>query len=258
MDEKTPELPAAYELMEISQAESIRTAAADLAARGCQEGTLIWLKHQVADSRNGGESWHSREGDLHCSIILQPEFEPARYGELFLVASVSMGNALATHLSPMTALGYRWPNRIMIADHVLCGIWLESGSHPANWLTVSCSVNLLESPEDFSIPAISVREAEGTTDLTTAALLQSFARQFITIINEWSDSGTKLLVDKWRIRGNRVGERFVLGRTDGIITDIDPEGSLHLETTAKTSVRLDLNSFVTQTVTSTTDLDSKS
>ncbi len=246
MTDNIPELPAAYEPVEIDEAPDIRTAASELAARGCPEGTLVWLRRQTLAADRGGEAWHGHAGDLHCSVILQPEFEETRYGELFLVASVSMGNALATHLSPMTALGYCWPNRVMIADHALCGIWLDCGTSPHNWLAVSCSVNLLESPENLP-SAISVREAEGTTDLTAAILLQGFSRQFITVINAWSDSGTQAIVEKWKIRGNRPGDRLVLAGIDGTITGLDSWGNLHLETAAGEAIRLDINTFVRRT-----------
>lgn len=243
MADSAPELPAAYELVEIDRAADIRTTASELAARGCPEGTLVWLKRQAPAPDGGKAAWRGHAGDLHCSIILQPEFGETCYGELFLVASVSMGNALATHLSPMTALGYRWPNRVTIADHALCGIWLDCGSRPHDWLAVSCSVNLLDSPEDLP-SSISVREAEGTTDLTAPVLLQGFARQFVTVINAWNDSGTGALVEKWKIRGNRVGEQLVLEQASGTVTGVDDRGNLHLETAAGEAVRLDLDTFV--------------
>ena len=90
-----------------------------------------------------------------------------------LVATVAMGNALATHLTPMIALGYKWPNDLLIAGHKVGAVWLDSGeSNDSPWLCITASVNIHSSPEDFAIPAISVSEAEGGTELRSKPCLK--------------------------------------------------------------------------------------
>ncbi|MXZ81332.1 MAG: hypothetical protein F4Z15_08250 [Gammaproteobacteria bacterium] len=239
-----PELPAAYELVEIEESDDLRRLAAGMACDGRREGTLIWLKRQLSGRGWDDSPWYSQEGDLHCAVLLEPEFERRRYGEIILVAAVSLGNALALHLSPMIALGYDWPDRLVIANHVVGRIWAECGHHPKPWLSVSCSVNLLDSPEDYSISAISVREAEGTTELDAGTLLQSFAREFITGINAWSEEGMPSLVDKWRIRGNRPGTPCTVGALSGTVRGIDEAGNLLVEAEAGHQEKLVLESRV--------------
>ena len=208
MPARAPELPAAYELVELEKADDIRAAASQLAGKGADEGTLVWLKQQSRGCGRFGSPWQSSKGDLHCAIILRPDFPLDRHAEMLLVGTVSMGNALATHLSPMTALSYQWPGKLTIARHTVAGIWVDYCDQPEPWLVVSCSVNILSAPEDTAIAAMSIREAEGTTDLDSAALLESYARQFITVINAWSENGSASLVDKWKIRGDSVGEEL--------------------------------------------------
>ncbi len=226
MDSNILELPSAYNLVEIAESEDIRNIAALIANEGGSEGTLIWLKNQTSGHEWDGRPWYSQEGDLHCSVLLEPDFPQQRYGGIILVGVVSMGQALAQYLSPMIALGYDWPDKLMIANHVVGRVWVQYGGESSPWLSVCCSVNILNSPEDFSIPAISVLEAEGTTELTAEKLLQAFAREFVTWINHWNERGLSALVDKWKVRGNQPGASCKFGSLCGVVHEIDSKGNL--------------------------------
>lgn len=199
MAEQLPELPAAYRLIPLDAVPDLRQEARRLCEDGAEEGTLLWAKHQTNATGRLGKPWICGSGDLHCTIILRPDFEPERYPQILLVAAISLGNALATHLSPMISLSYGWPDDILIAGHKVASIWIDcdpDASEP--WLSVTASVNILESPPDFSIPAISIRETEGTTEIDAPTLLATFARQFITSINTWSqDDGMAKLARQW-------------------------------------------------------------
>ncbi len=244
MKENFLELPSAYDLVEVAESEDIRTLAALTASEGGREGTLIWLKKQTSGHEWDGRPWYSEEGDLHCSVLLEPEFEQHRYGEIILVAAVSMGQALAQYLSPMIALGYDWPDKLMIANHVVGRLWVQYGRESSPWLSVCSSVNILNSPEDFSIPAISVREAEGTTELNAEKLLQAFAREFITWINHWSEQGFPDLLNRWKVRGNQPGTPCAFGSLSGTVHEIDGKGNLVIQVGSTSQERILLESCV--------------
>ncbi len=244
MESDTLELPSAYDLLEVAESGDIRELAAMTASNGGHEGTLIWLKKQTAGHEWDGRPWFSGEGDLHCSVLLEPEFEQNRYGEILLVASVSMGQALAQYLSPMIALGYDWPDKLMIANHVVGRVWIQHGGGSTPWLSVSSSVNILHSPEDFSIPAISVHEAEGTTELNAEKLLQAFAREFVTWINYWNEQEFIDLLDHWKVRGNQPGSSCVHGSVSGAVHEIDRNGNLIMEVDSTRRETICLDSYV--------------
>ncbi|MYB35020.1 MAG: hypothetical protein F4X92_07855 [Gammaproteobacteria bacterium] len=244
MENNSPELPSAYDLVEVAESEDIRTLAALAASEGGREGTLIWLKKQTAGHEWDGRPWYSEEGDLHCSVLLEPEFEQHRYGEIILVAAVSLGQALAQHLSPMIALGYDWPDKLMIANHVVGRVWVQYGGKSSPWLSVCSSVNMLNSPEDFSIPAISVREAEGTTELNAEKLLQAFAREFITWINHWHEQGFPDLMGRWKVRGNQPGAPCTFGSLSGTVHEIDSKGNLVMQIDSTSQRTILLESYV--------------
>jgi BirA family biotin operon repressor/biotin-[acetyl-CoA-carboxylase] ligase len=248
MSDYKPELPAAYELVEFDSVSCIKSAAARLAINGAEEGTLVWAKKQQNGIGRLGSNWYSKPGDLHCSIILRPDFPAERYPELLLIGTVSMGNALATHVSPMTALGYAWPNKITIATHTVANVWVEFDQRDPAWLTISCSANLLDTPDDLSIPAISVLEAEGTSDINSGVLLESFARQFITLINQWSEEGMSSIVNKWRLRAGGTGKDTTLythrGSFSGSIKAITDRGTLEVVSEAKENLNFRLSEFI--------------
>ena len=220
MSDGRPELPTAYNLVHYEEVDELRGEARKLCEQGAEEGTLLWCDNQRNPLGRNGQPWIPGTGNLHCTVILRPEFSPGRYPQLLLVAAVSMGNALAAHLTPMISLAYGCPDDIRIAGHKVASIWIDCDPYDTEpWLCVTTSVNILSSPEDFSIPAISVIEAEGHTTLTAPALLESFARQFISLINLWSEpEGFDRITRLWLTRAETVGKTTSLQLDNEILT----------------------------------------
>lgn len=228
-----PQLPAAYDYIFFEQVDSLRDKAAELANKGSDEGCLIWCINQKNAKARQNKTWICNTGDLHCSIILRPDFEPSDYYQMLIVATVSLGNSIASYVSPMTALGYLWPNDVCIANHKIASLWLDNGkSHGTNWLTITLSVNILNAPDDSKINAISIREAEGSTDLNNKVLLESFAREFIKQINNWSHRGYKYILDQWRIRLQNIDQGLVLQHgtetITGTVKNLDGLGNIEV------------------------------
>ena len=212
------ELPAAYEPIILDHVLDIREYTRNLARDGANEGTLVWAKSVEGHIGRNSSTWVCNQGDLHCAIVLQPDFPREQYGLMLAVSVVALGNALATHMSPMSALVYGWPNNVSLAGQKLAASWLDANSTEQDpWLVVSSCVNIQHSPDDFSINAMSVREAEGTTDLTAEVLLDAYCRQFITVLNEWADKGTQTLLRRWQMRMQDKGSEIRTGHnSDGV------------------------------------------
>lgn len=230
---QAPELPAAYEYHFFEQVDSLRDKAIELANNGAQEGCLIWSLSQARPSARLDKQWICNEGDLHCSVLLRPDFDVCEYYQMLIVAAVSLGNAIAVHVSPMTALGYLWPNDLCIARRKIASLWLDKGiSQGTHWLAITLSVNVINAPQNAEIDAISIREAEGLTDLNSKLLLESFAREFIKQINFWSDRGFQYVLEQWRIRLQNTRQPIVLDCVDktirGIAKDIDQAGNIEV------------------------------
>ncbi len=259
MSGKLPELPAAYELICYDQINDLRARACELAQSGAEEGTFLWASSQNNARGRMNQKWHCNQGDLHCTIILRPDFSSELFPQIMLVAAFSMTNALATHLSAMTSLGFSWPNDITIAKHKVASIWIDSNTinpSPDNaisdkqstWLNVTSSVNIEHYPEDFSIPAMSIREAEGGTDLDSKLLLETYARQFITQINNWSERGVDGMVKQLRNRADGLGEEKLVRLTNekftGILEEIGNSGEIIVRLVDSTTRTVTLTDYV--------------
>ena len=248
---QAPQLPAAYELISLDQVESLRTKAIELARNGVDEGTLIWTQNQSFANARMNKSWICNTDDLHCALILRPEFEHEKFYQMLIIAVVSLGNAIASHVTPMTALGYLWPNDIAIADHKIASVWLDEGKNDdGRWLCITLSCNVLNSPDDEGLMAMSIRESQGTTQLNNQVLLESFSREFIKQINNWSERGFDYIFDQWHIRLGRLDELIELDypgkRYTGYVKNITPMGDLeiaiddnHLNLTIQNYMELD-------------------
>lgn len=231
--EDRPELPAAFELVSVGVVEDLRQTAITLANSGAEEGTVIVADNQTRAKGCTGKSWYGYKDNLHASIILQPDFDKDLDHEMLFVGVTSLGNAIAAHVSPMTALAYSWPNDINIAGNKIGSVWMDSGeSQSGRWLAITCSVNVRNGPEDFSVPALSILEAEGTTDLTANTLLESWTRQFVRLINLWSEQGFDKIFTLWQVRQESIGKIFELQHNgvlqEGESVDLTPQGEIIL------------------------------
>ncbi len=234
IDSDQPELPVAYNLVVAGQIHSLREYSINLAMDGAEEGTMVVADNQLSAQGCIDKPWQSFAGNLHCSIILQPEFSLQRYHEIIYVAVVSLGNSLAIHLSALTALTYSWPNDIRIARHKIASMWLDYGIGEAGpWLTITCSVNIRHSPEEMPMSAMSIHEAEGGTSLTANQLLETWARQFVIQLNDWADRGFAHILSLWKLRAEYKGLNISLTDDNqpmvGVITDVTDRGDLVVE-----------------------------
>lgn len=258
MSNQLPELPAAYQLICYGQITDLRTRACELAQAGAEEGTLLWGTSQNNARGRMNQKWQCNQGDLHCTIILRPDFSSELYPQIMLVGAFSMTNALATHLSAMTALGFGWPNDITIAKHKVAAIWIDSNINFSSdnvisdkqdaWLNVTTSVNIEHSPQDFSFPAMSIREAEGATELDSKLLLETYARQFITQINNWSEHGIGAMVKQLRNRADGLGQEKRIRLTNeqftGILEEIGDSGEIIVRLANNTARTITLTDYL--------------
>ena len=209
------DLPAAYELKVLDEVEDLRTHALELARSGAGEGTLIWAREQRTGRALGDKRWQCFDENLFASLLLEPEVDASRYSEMLYVAMVSLGNAVAAHVSPMTALSYGWPNDLCIAAHKIGAIWLDkTEAQDGPRLSITLSVNVKAAPEEPSMPAMSILEAEGTSDLSAAKLLEDWARHFVGEINEWADRGLGFTIGQWKARAEYIGNK-ITRKVDG-------------------------------------------
>ncbi len=236
MTPNLPAVPAAYELVVLDRVDDVIDEAVRRAGRGAGEGTLIWARQQTSARTASGKEWYAPAGNLHCALIIEPEYDNVSALQLQYVATVSIGTAIADAVLAMTGLRWRWPGEIFINDlkSGMVRLWLPAGSaDPYPWLVLGVSVNVAEHPPNPEPERFNSIRASGTPDATVEGLLESFSRHFLSWINRWAEEGFAPVRKAWMLRADGIGEglRLDLGAEtlSGKLQGLNDLGEVELE-----------------------------
>lgn len=231
-----PALPAAYELVALDSVDSVVEEAARRARMGAGEGTLVWAREQT-DARTGtGKPWFAPSGNLHCALIIQPDYDNVTAQQLLYVAMLSAGTAIAETVSAMTGLRWRWPDEIFVND-LKCGmvqIAAPGGdAEPYPWMVLGASINVAEHPPNPEPERFNSIHASGTPEANVVQLLEGTSRHFLAWINRWAEEGFRPVHRAWTLRADGIGDQITLsleGKTlTGKLLEINAQGGADLE-----------------------------
>lgn len=231
-----PAVPAAYELVVLDQVDDVVEEAVRRASRGAGEGTLIWAREQTAARTASGKRWYAPAGNLHCALIIEPEYDNVSAQQLLYVATISVGTAIAETVEAMTGLRWRWPGRILINGLKSGMVRLSApgeNDEPYPWLVLGVSVNVAEHPPNPEPERFNSIHASGTPDATVEALLEGFSRHFLSWINRWAEEGFEPVRKAWTLRADGIGETLTLdldgGKLPGRFKGINELGEAELQ-----------------------------
>lgn len=236
MSPHLPRLPSAYELVVLDRVDSVVEEAVRRARQGAGEGTLIWAREQTHARTVRGKQWYAPCGNLHCALIIEPEYDNLTAQQLLYIAAISTGTAIADLISAMTGLRWRWPGEILIND-------LKSGmlhfsapgddANPYPWLVLGVSVNVAQHPPNPEPERFNSMHASGTPEASVEALLEGFSRHFLAWINRWADEGFEPVRKAWTLRADGIGEAVTLcsrgNKLSGKLVGINHRGEAELE-----------------------------
>lgn len=227
-DRELPLLPGPYELTIVSRVDCVLADAARRAAAGADEGTLLWAGEQHAARTRRGHAWQAPAGNLHCAVILRPDFDSQVGQQLAIVAGVAAGAAIAEVVAPMTGMGFRWPGDLLVNELLAGQVGLAAGPAVGGrwpWLAVAASINVAHHPQNPEPEAYNSIHASGEADhVRVVELLELFARHFLRWINIWAEDGYAPVRAAWMQRARDMGQprrlelgaRTVSGTTRGI------------------------------------------
>lgn len=231
---RAPALPSLYELVQHDVRDSAVAEARRLAARGADEGTLVWVREQTAGLSRPGQSWESPPGNLYCALILRPDYPFATAMQLNYVAVVALGTMLAGMAALWTNLRYRWANDVLLNSAKVAAVTLDpaaADSDTLDWLVLGVAVNVTSHPEDTPFPATNLIE-EGCTDVSEIDVLESFSRHFLSWINRWAEEGFGPVRQAWLHRADDIGkarEIKLKGEAlSGTFVEVDEAGAMVL------------------------------
>jgi BirA family transcriptional regulator, biotin operon repressor / biotin---[acetyl-CoA-carboxylase] ligase len=104
---------------------STNTTALELAEAGAPDGAVIVADYQTLGRGRMGRSWISPpNSNLHISIILRPDSNPARIGLWSLATAVAVAHTIKRTTGLPARL--KWPNDILVRNRKISGLLLES------------------------------------------------------------------------------------------------------------------------------------
>ncbi len=105
------------ELLALAQAGSTNDVAADLAAQGAPEGTVVLADVQTAGRGRLGRRWVAPPSTcLLCSILFRPDLSPAQAQQLTMLCALAAADAVIEVGGPGVAL--KWPNDLVVESRV--------------------------------------------------------------------------------------------------------------------------------------------
>ena len=235
--EKPPRLPPQFECVALERTGSVMDAGLAAAAGGAGEGTLVWAREQTGARTRRDRAWIGYEGNLHCALIIEPDYPNEESWQLAYVNALAVGSAMAEMVSPMTGLRFRWPNRLLVNDLLAARLDFaatDPARDPYPALVLGASVNVAAHPPQPEPEEYNSIHASGAPDITVVDVLEAYASHFLAWSGRWADEGFVPLRRAWRIRADGLGRDAALPLIDGPVAgrvdDIDEHGALVLDT----------------------------
>lgn len=215
---------------------STNSDAWDLARAGADEGTAVIADRQTAGRGRLGRSWQSEPGlNLYLSVVLRPEFEPARAPQLSLVAGVAVADVVDGY---GVDCSIKWPNDVVVGRRKVAGVLteIEAETDRIAAVVLGIGVNLNACEDDFAEElrpiATSVRMETGAP-VDRLAFTAALLARLETAYEAFVDRGFAALAPAWEKRslltGREVAVAGVGGELRGQCVGIDSDGALLLE-----------------------------
>jgi BirA family biotin operon repressor/biotin-[acetyl-CoA-carboxylase] ligase len=228
-----PRLPPAYRLIALDRVESTNDEARRRAEEGADDGALVWAREQTKARGRYGRSFDSPRGNLGFSLVLRPDCDVATAAELGFVAALAVKDGIGSVAPPLVDVTFKWPNDVLLNGRKGVGILLESKTTAdgvLEWLILGVGVNVAHYPEDSKFPATSLRFEGCPPEVSDVAVLEGFARHFMTWADRWLNDGFAPIRRAWLDHAEGKGEAITvrLPRESfaGTFADLDEAGAL--------------------------------
>jgi BirA family biotin operon repressor/biotin-[acetyl-CoA-carboxylase] ligase len=216
------------------RAHSTMDLAAEYAARGYPEGTVVFALEQTAGRGRFGARWWSPPGaSLLFSVALWPRRAHASPALLTFAGAVAVAETL--HRLYGIEARIRWPNDVVVGGRKIAGVLVEARSasrvKPLAILGVgvNLTVKVAEMPPELVSIATSVAVETGSApdqNLTARTLLRCLDRWYRRL----QEKGAGPLIRQWSRLSSTLSRRAVLSEGGriyrGEVTRITASGQL--------------------------------
>lgn len=217
-----------------------------LGVKGAPEGTVLIANSQSAGKGRMQRVWHSPAGaSIYTSIILRPQFEPARAPQI----SITAGVAVAETLNPLCEgrAELKWPNDVLVGGKKVCGILAQMKMSGAaiDFVVAGIGINVNigheQFPKDIQRIATSLAIEAGheisRLDLIIR-LYENLTKWYKSLLNDGFEPVRETWLGLAPMMGRAVEVRFRDEVVSGEAVGLDDDGSLILQTNANNQLRV--------------------
>jgi BirA family biotin operon repressor/biotin-[acetyl-CoA-carboxylase] ligase len=250
-------------LLYLPTVESTNTLAMQLAYERPEEGLVVLTDSQTAGKGRRGRRWVDVPGcNVLMSILFRPLFPPHM---LVMITSLAVVDSIAD--SCQVAATIKWPNDVLIEDHKVAGILIET-SHDSNGrmvavagigVNVNGSIKELAEHASMQVPltaiATTLESACGhvvSREVFIARLLQYIEKSYFALQQEIAELSvvetvttepfSRLIRERWRSQLATLGRTIVVQQGNSVISgiaeDVDESGELLLRRHSGELVRI--------------------
>jgi BirA family biotin operon repressor/biotin-[acetyl-CoA-carboxylase] ligase len=250
-------------LLYLPTVESTNTLAMQLAYERPEEGLVVLTDSQTAGKGRRGRRWVDVPGcNVLMSILFRPLFPPHI---LVMITSLAVVDSIAD--SCQVAATIKWPNDVLIEDHKVAGILIET-SHDSNGrmvavagigVNVNGSIKELAEHASMQVPltaiATTLESACGhvvSREVFIARLLQYIEKSYFALQQEIAELSvveavttepfSRLIRERWRSQLATLGRTIVVQQGNSVISgiaeDVDESGELLLRRHSGEQVRI--------------------
>ena len=166
---------------------------------------------QSAGRGSRGRGWTAPKGNLNLSVLLRPCCPP-NAGRWAFHAGVALYEALSPYT---TGLLLKWPNDVLLNDHKIGGVLIDSSLDEAGnlaWVVVGIGANLVEAPVVDGRTTACLPSPSPSADTVAEAFLRHFDHwEEMDVHSAWLDRAHKpgtvidVVTPHRRVRGRFVG-----------------------------------------------------
>ena len=189
----------------------------------------------VAPEQGAGTLVYVGRFDLaEFAVVLEPEEKLAQARRAFYAGMAALGDALAAAAPPETAINIEWPDALYVNWGLVGGGRLagpqglgEDEVPPGLVFGGMIRTASRLGHDPGAKPDITALDEEGFAEVTSSQVVESFARNFMTAIDAWQESGFGAVAKSYF---------EYLPREQGVRRDIDDGGDLLLRRMAAKDV----------------------
>ncbi len=168
------------------------------------------------------------------ALVLEPEDKLGEARRVFYAGMAALADALAATAPPETAINIEWPDALYVNWGLVGGgrlAWPKRTSEdevPA-WMVFGGMIRTasVAGKDPGATPDVTALDEEGFAEVTSAQVVESFARNFMHVVDGWRNGGFGVVTKSYF-------ERFPTEK--GLRRDIDGNGDLLIRRTASPDV----------------------